>query len=514
MRLSWLCVISFIILFIFIATSFADESLQLIATINLGTDSTFIASFAPAGDFNGDGYNDLLIGMKCRWWHTPLPFEAAYLFYGGPQFDTIPDLIFRGHFQDTICEPVHEDWLTEFGQSVLGLGDFNGDGFDDIAIGAPAYCSHDYQSGRIYIYFGGTNPDTSDDLFIDGHRWTDHFGMSMAKGNFNGDSLSDILVEGEAAWEGAKFFIYLGAIPPDTASDWMYSCVGRGILYGSDNIGVSDINGDGYDDLGLGIMLNDYPYWEYYMFLGGNPIGITPIDSFTDYWPKFPGDVSGDAIDDIIFPSGDGACYLCLGGNPVNFDPDYFMGHGQFYNIAFIMNLAGGIRKLLTDNINYHRHDIQLYNLGVPFDTIPYCTLDYGHHHAPVNLDLGDINGDGIDELGFEDTLGHFIQIYTLIPTGINETHELPKQNTFLSAYPNPFNSSTIITYSNLPKKDEIIIYNINGQKVKTLRTEGKAGQINWDACDASGKKVSSGIYFARLESGADSKIIKMVLLK
>jgi hypothetical protein len=83
-----------------------------------------------------------------------------------------------------------------------------------------------------------------------------------------------------------------------------------------------------------------------------------------------------------------------------------------------------------------------------------------------------------------------------------------------LAAYPNPFNSTTIITYSNL-KGGEIDIYNINGQIIRKLGTDtNKEGQIKWDARDASGKKVSSGIYFARVSAPRGAMTVKLLYLK
>ena len=93
-----------------------------------------------------------------------------------------------------------------------------------------------------------------------------------------------------------------------------------------------------------------------------------------------------------------------------------------------------------------------------------------------------------------------------------------------LSAYPNPFNSSVSITYSNL-KGGEIRIFDIKGQLIRTFFTgdlENSAsgrgeneGRIKWDATDASGKTVSSGIYFARAGSTVQNyACIKLIYIK
>ena len=83
-----------------------------------------------------------------------------------------------------------------------------------------------------------------------------------------------------------------------------------------------------------------------------------------------------------------------------------------------------------------------------------------------------------------------------------------------LEIYPNPFNSVTTLTYSNL-KRDEIQIFNISGQLIRTLKVDsGKQGKIIWDATDAQGNKVSSGIYFARARIYNISKIVKLIYIK
>ena len=88
-----------------------------------------------------------------------------------------------------------------------------------------------------------------------------------------------------------------------------------------------------------------------------------------------------------------------------------------------------------------------------------------------------------------------------------------------LSNYPNPFNPETVIKYS---MKDDgnvnIIIYNVLGQKVKTLVISYKNSgsyEVKWDGKNNYGDKVSSGIYFYRLI--LDGKILdtkKMLMLK
>jgi hypothetical protein len=60
----------------------------------------------------------------------------------------------------------------------------------------------------------------------------------------------------------------------------------------------------------------------------------------------------------------------------------------------------------------------------------------------------------------------------------------------------------------------EIEIFNVTGQKVVSLMLTGKEGKIIWDATDALGEKVSSGIYFARVRDSMHSKTIKLMYLR
>ena len=116
---------------------------------------------------------------------------------------------------------------------------------------------------------------------------------------------------------------------------------------------------------------------------------------------------------------------------------------------------------------------------------------------------------------------GQFTQV--LIPmieiVDIQENTIIPLANDFhLSNYPNPFNPSTTINYSlKENSKVSLNIYNIKGQKVKTLVNEVlPAGDhsVIWHSRDDNGKHVSSGIYFYKLNAGDHQKVKKMVLLK
>ena len=96
----------------------------------------------------------------------------------------------------------------------------------------------------------------------------------------------------------------------------------------------------------------------------------------------------------------------------------------------------------------------------------------------------------------------------------------LPVATQLSGNYPNPFNPSTTISFSlntENTENTEIVIYNLKGQKVKTLVKDMlPAGnhQVIWNGKDDNGKQVSSGIYFYKLKTDNFEKTRKMILLR
>ncbi len=101
---------------------------------------------------------------------------------------------------------------------------------------------------------------------------------------------------------------------------------------------------------------------------------------------------------------------------------------------------------------------------------------------------------------------------------GVKNTLSQPFDYNLNQNYPNPFNPTTIISYD-LPEASDLslTIYDITGRTITTLTdTHQLAGtySIQWSGTDDSGNQVSTGVYFARLQSGDFSQGIKMVFLK
>jgi hypothetical protein len=156
---------------------FGGEIMDNTADVILEAESSlgrFGTSVSSAGDVNNDGFSDVIAGAQLA---GPNAEGRAYLYYGGIVMDNIPDLVFSG-----------ESLGDDFGSSVSSAGDVNNDGFSDIFIGAYNSDANGYNSGRAYIYFGGTTPDNTADAVFTGWASSDLYGISVASaGDVNND---------------------------------------------------------------------------------------------------------------------------------------------------------------------------------------------------------------------------------------------------------------------------------------------------------------------------------------
>jgi flagellar hook assembly protein FlgD len=125
----------------------------------------------------------------------------------------------------------------------------------------------------------------------------------------------------------------------------------------------------------------------------------------------------------------------------------------------------------------------------------------------------GDNNGSALIDMGcYEYGAPQYVDV---------EEHEITNSsvhNPNLSNYPNPFNPETTISFDLAePGKVKLAIYNIKGQKVKTLMdctTAPGTYECNWNGKDESGKPVSSGQYIVKLKQDKKETATKIMLLK
>jgi hypothetical protein len=137
-----------------------DDAADLVIPAPSGQVGWFGAGVASAGDMNGDGFPDFIVGAP----QSGYPGKA-FVYYGGPSLDAAPDLTLSGESTGA---------MTTFGASVAPAGDTNRDGFDDVIVGAPQYGPD--QTGRAYVFFGGAVPDAVPDRILTGVGAYDQLG--------------------------------------------------------------------------------------------------------------------------------------------------------------------------------------------------------------------------------------------------------------------------------------------------------------------------------------------------
>ena len=159
--------IALLLSFLVIVPPVTDEA-RLVATWTGETSSgQFGASVSDAGDCNNDGFADVIVGA---------PHDQTATVYNGQKKTVIH-----------VFESSEEDDL--FGWSVTGAGDCNGDGFSEVAVGAPA---HENNTGKVYVFNGKTGELLHE---FTGDEEGDLFGWSISDaGDSNGDSFDDLLV--------------------------------------------------------------------------------------------------------------------------------------------------------------------------------------------------------------------------------------------------------------------------------------------------------------------------------
>ncbi len=175
-------------------------------------------SVSSAGDVNGDGFDDVIVGMNKRGYALAGNQTGAYVIFGADAgFGTVDgtgrrvmDLTTLTAAQGFIIQGNPTGEIA--GSSVASAGDVNGDGFDDIIIGAPYSYRGDASAGKSYVVFGsGAGFGTADGagrqviglatltssqgFVIDGDAAGDYAGLSVSSaGDINGDGFDDLIV--------------------------------------------------------------------------------------------------------------------------------------------------------------------------------------------------------------------------------------------------------------------------------------------------------------------------------
>ncbi|EDX87386.1 FG-GAP repeat domain protein [Synechococcus sp. PCC 7335] len=289
------------------------------------------------------------------------------------------------------------------GISVSGAGDINGDGFDDLIIGAYSADPNGDYSGESYVVFGSdagfdtaielSNLDGSNGFVLSGIDERDSFGYSVSGvGDINGDGIDDLIISAPGA--GQTYVVFGADTGFDAALELSSLDGGNGFVVNGINAnsdsgislsGVGDVNGDGFDDLIIGA----YPTYSSYVIFGSSMgfdavLEISDLDGnngfvlngggYSGYSVSGAGDINGDGFDDLIigaprFELGDGYPYTYTGATYVLFGTD------AGFEATFDLSSLDGSNGFVID--------------GADED-------DYAG--ASVS-GAGDVNGDGFDDL-------------------------------------------------------------------------------------------------------------------
>ena len=257
------------------------------------------SSVASAGDVNGDGISDVIIGATGADPHGSFS-GAAYVVFGHtgdfPDNIDLSSLTGTGSAGFTISGAAESDLA---GLSVASAGDFNGDGFGDLIIGAKGADPHGAFSGAAYVVFGqpafAPNIDLSslngsNGFAIFGEAEKNLVGRSASAGDVNGDGFDDLIIGAYGAnqYDGASYVVFghasgftstleLSTLAPTFGSKFTGA---DGEQSGRRVATAGDVNGDGFADLIVGAEYaaphGDQSGASYVVFGGETP----PIPSF------------------------------------------------------------------------------------------------------------------------------------------------------------------------------------------------------------------------------------------
>jgi hypothetical protein len=214
--------------------------------------SSFGESVAGAGDINGDGYGDLIVGAPNTNVNTRETAGSARVFHGSPSgIAAFPNAMLLG-----VAAADH------FGGSVASAGDINGDGYADVVVGAAGadVLGRSNGTGTASLFYGsGSGIAATPTGVISGARQGDQFGISVASaGDVNGDGYSDLVVGSQMADPGGResagrASVFYGSVSGIPALPTMI-IEGRaeGNQFGISVASAGDVNGDGYADLVVG----------------------------------------------------------------------------------------------------------------------------------------------------------------------------------------------------------------------------------------------------------------------
>ena len=294
----------------------AAVSLLKIPT-KLQAGSNYGTGLSAAGDINGDGYSDYVVGQPYYYGGQTNEGRFEPVYGGscgppcGPSIPTSPADLWESNQAGA-----NEGW------SVGGGGDVNGDGYSDVIVGAPLWdTATTTDAGRFQVYLGSASGLAATPSFT--FEGTDGAGAYLGwwvanAGDVNGDGLSDVLVSAPYASNGSlsqagKVYLFLGAATPTGVNPtpaWTKSGTIANEHFGIHMSTAGDVNRDGYSDVIIGALgvgpggqLGAFVYQGQRTGLASTPAATLIGDSVGDDYSMSvasAGDVNGDSYSDVV----------------------------------------------------------------------------------------------------------------------------------------------------------------------------------------------------------------------
>jgi hypothetical protein len=304
--------------YVFLGSANGLSNTASITITGEGNLDLFGYSAQTAGDTNGDGFEDIIVGA---FGYSGFNRQGrAYLYLGNANGITVT----------AAMTLTGESSLNYFGQSAGTAGDVNKDSFADVIIGAPGYPGFSAQ-GRAYLYMGSANGlSTTPALTLTGESDNNSFGWSVGTaGDVNKDGYAEVFVtaKGYLANTG-RVYIYHGSASGLSATPAL-TLTGQTAneFFGLSASTAGDINKDGYSDIIVGASGYMSQTGRAYVYLGGaSGLGASPVITLTGQATTYAfgnsvgtaGDINDDGYSDVVigaegYLSSTGQAYLYFG---------------------------------------------------------------------------------------------------------------------------------------------------------------------------------------------------------